>query len=290
MRIIKNVKEMKEFTARAKESGKIVGLVPTMGYFHQGHLALMEKAVQQCDVVITSVYVNPLQFGPKEDFASYPRDLQRDAAMAEEVGVDAIFSPADGEMYPEGFDTTVSVGESLTNKLCGLKRPGHFTGVATVVTKLFNIVKPDKAYFGLKDAQQVLVIKRMVEDLNMDVEIIPVPIVRESDGLAMSSRNVYLTSEQRKAAVVLYQSLKLAEQQVKKGHIDAVEICRQVKEKINNEPLAELDYVEIYSYPDLKFIDKIEGRALLAVAVKFGRARLIDNIILEAQKDVSDSI
>ncbi|MBM7856034.1 pantoate--beta-alanine ligase [Desulfohalotomaculum tongense] len=282
MLIIKTIAEMRQFVSEARKNNRSVGLVPTMGYFHRGHLALMEKAVQQCDVVVTSLYVNPLQFGPAEDFAAYPKDLERDAKLAESVGVDVIFAPTDREMYPAGFDTTVSVGDTITGKLCGLSRPGHFTGVATVVTKLFNIVQPDKAFFGQKDAQQVLVIKRMVQDLNMNVEIVPVPIVREKDGLAMSSRNVYLTPEQRQAATVLYKSLQLAQEQVKKGQRDGAEICRLVKEKINSEPLAELDYVEIYSYPELKSIDKINGAALLAVAAKFGLARLIDNIILEA--------
>ncbi len=281
MIILKTINEVRQFVNEARTGGKKVGLVPTMGYFHQGHLSLMKKAAAECDTVIVSVFVNPLQFGPQEDLEAYPRDLKRDSELAEKAGADAIFAPRDEEMYPAGFDTVVTVGENLTGKLCGRSRPGHFTGVATVVTKLFNIVRPDRAYFGQKDAQQVQVIKRMVQDLNMEPEIVTVPIVREKDGLAMSSRNVYLNSEERQAAVVIYKSLKLAEQQVLKGERDAAAIKKLVTDKISSEPLAEIDYVEIYSLPDLKEITKIEGQVLLAAAVRFGRARLIDNIVLE---------
>ena len=281
MIILKTINEVQQFVNEARAAGKKVGLVPTMGYFHQGHLSLMKKAVEECGTVVVSVFVNPLQFGPQEDLAAYPRDLKRDSELAEEVGADAIFAPSDEEMYPAGFNTVVMVGESLTGKLCGLSRPGHFTGVATVVTKLFNIVRPDRAYFGQKDAQQVQVIKRMVQDLNLGPEIVTVPIVREQDGLAMSSRNVYLNSEERQAATVLYKSLKLAEQQVLNGQRDAAAIKKLVIDKICSEPLAEMDYVEIYSLPDLKEITKIEGRVLLAAAARFGKARLIDNIVLE---------
>ncbi|MTI82160.1 MAG: pantoate--beta-alanine ligase [Firmicutes bacterium] len=282
MQIIKTVSEMRAFINGVRAQNKTVGLVPTMGYFHQGHLSLMENAKRQCDVVVTSIYVNPLQFGPKEDLASYPRDLQRDTEMAKTVGVDAIFTPEDKEMYPGGFDTTVVMGETLTNKLCGSRRPGHFTGVATVVIKLFNIAQPDRAYFGQKDAQQVLVINRMVQDLNINVEVVSVPIVRENDGLAMSSRNIYLTPAQRRVAPILYQSLLQAKEEVEKGQRDATFIYSIVADKIKSEPLAEVDYVELYSYPDLKSIGTLKEKALLAVAVKFGGARLIDNIILEA--------
>ncbi len=281
MIIINTIYELQQYLNKARANGKIVGLVPTMGYFHEGHLSLMKKAVEQCDVVVTSVFVNPLQFGPQEDFASYPRDLERDAKLAEGVGVDVIFAPTAEEMYPTGFNTRVVVGESITGKLCGRSRPGHFTGVATVVTKLINIVRPDRAYFGQKDAQQVVVIERMVRDLHLGPQIITVPIVREADGLAMSSRNVYLNKEERKAATILYKSLKLAEGKVQQGERDAKAIRKLVTDKINSEPLAELDYVELYSLPDLKDIAVLEGRVLLAVAAKFGRARLIDNIILE---------
>ncbi|WP_031517118.1 pantoate--beta-alanine ligase [Desulfofalx alkaliphila] len=282
MILLKTCVEVQNYITEQKKQNKTIGLVPTMGYFHQGHLSLMEKAVRQCDKVVTSIYVNPLQFGPREDLASYPRDLERDLGLAKGAGVDVIFAPTDSEMYPQGFNTTVSVGEELTDKLCGSKRPGHFTGVSTVVTKLLNIVKPHKAYFGQKDAQQLLVIKRVVADLNMDTEIVAVPTVREQDGLAMSSRNTYLTPEQRAAATVLYQSLQMAKGAVKEGRRRVPEICQMVADQIKKEPLAKLDYVELYSYPHLKSIDEITGPALLAVAAFFGKARLIDNIILEA--------
>ncbi|MEG6617211.1 pantoate--beta-alanine ligase [Peptococcaceae bacterium 1198_IL3148] len=282
MQVVKTIAEIQELVAAAKGQNKTVGLVPTMGYLHQGHLSLMQRAVAECDYVVTSIFVNPLQFGPTEDLASYPRDLEQDTKRAAEVGVDVVFAPTDDEMYPEGFDTVVMVGEALTNKLCGNKRPGHFTGVATVVTKLFNIVKPQRAYFGQKDAQQVAVIKRMVQDLNMGIEIVAVPIVREADGLAMSSRNTYLEPPQRQVATILHQSLQLAKQQVQAGERDVNTLTKLVADKINSEPCAQLDYVEIYAYPSLKEIDKIEGQVLLAVAAKFGKARLIDNIMLEA--------
>lgn len=281
MQIIKTVAEIRTLVEQAKQSGLQVGLVPTMGYLHQGHLSLMERAVKECDLVVTSIYVNPLQFGPKEDLGSYPRDLERDVKLAEGVGVQVIFAPTDAEMYPAGYDTVVNVGDSITGKLCGVKRPGHFTGVATVVTKLFNIVKPHRAYFGQKDAQQVAVIERMVTDLNMDIAVVPVPIVREQDGLAMSSRNVYLSAAERQAAPVLHRSLQLAKQSVQQGERDA-EILRQlVQEEITKEPLAQLDYVELYHYPSLQPVETINGVVLLAVAAKFGAARLIDNVVLE---------
>lgn len=271
---------MRTLVEQARQSGRKVGLVPTMGYLHQGHLSLMELAVKECDFVVTSIYVNPLQFGPKEDLGTYPRDLERDVKLAQEIGVQVVFAPSDAEMYPDGFDTTVNVGETITGKLCGVKRPGHFTGVATVVTKLFNIVKPHRAYFGQKDAQQVAVIERMVADLNMDITVVAAPIVREQDGLAMSSRNVYLNPAERQAAPVLYRSLQLAKQAVQQGERNAEAIRQLVETEINKEPLAQLDYVEIYYYPSLKPVDTIDGKVLLAVAARFGAARLIDNIIL----------
>jgi pantoate--beta-alanine ligase len=282
LQVVKTIAEVIELVDSAKRENKTVGLVPTMGYLHQGHLSLMKKAVSECDYVITSIFVNPLQFGPTEDLGGYPRDLNKDTQMAAEVGVDIVFTPSEEEMYPKGFDTVVMVGEAITTKLCGNSRPGHFTGVATVVTKLFNIVKPHRAYFGQKDAQQVVVIKRMVQDLNMGIEIVPVPIVREADGLAMSSRNTYLATRERQAAIILYQSLQLAQKKVEAGQRDANVLTGVVADKINSEPLAQLDYVEIYAYPSLKQLNKIEGQVLLAVAARFGKARLIDNIILEA--------
>jgi len=279
MFIFHTIAEIREFVRQARAGGHLIGFVPTMGYLHEGHLELMRRAKERCDTVIVSIFVNPTQFGPKEDFARYPRDLERDAHMAEGVGVDAIFNPSVEEMYPAGFCTNVDV-ERLTEKLCGLTRPGHFRGVATVVTKLFNIVKPDYTFFGQKDAQQVLVIQRMANDLNMDLEVVTVPIVREADGLAMSSRNVYLTSEQRLAALVLSRSLQKAREIFSAGERDVVKLRQLIVDMIEAEPLAEIDYVEIYSYPELESADRLQCPALLALAVKFGRTRLIDNTIL----------
>jgi pantoate--beta-alanine ligase len=254
--------------------------VPTMGYLHEGHLELMRRAKEQCDIVVASIFVNPTQFGPNEDYDRYPRDLKRDAEMAGGVGVDAIFNPPAEEMYPAGYCTYVDV-ERITDKLCGLSRPGHFRGVATVVTKLFNIVQPDYAYFGQKDAQQALVIKRMARDLNMDLEVVIVPTVREQDGLAMSSRNLYLEPDQRRAALVLSRGLERARQLVLEGERNPAKIRQLVTDMIKAEPLAEIDYVDLYSYPDLEPMERMEGSALLALAVKIGRTRLIDNAILE---------
>jgi|LSQX01.1.fsa_nt_gb pantoate--beta-alanine ligase len=280
MKIVHTIAEIREFVRQARLAGRTVGLVPTMGYLHEGHLELMRRARERCGVVVASIFVNPTQFGPNEDLERYPRDLERDARLAEEVGVDVIFNPPVEEMYPPGYCTYVDV-ERLTEKMCGASRPGHFRGVATVVTKLFNIVRPDTAFFGQKDAQQALVIRRMAEDLNMDLEIVTVPTVREPDGLAMSSRNVYLDPEQRRAALVLAQSLDRAVEAVRAGERDVQRIRRLVEELIRAEPLALIDYVEIYSYPGLEPVERLQGQALLALAVKFGQTRLIDNVILE---------
>ncbi len=282
MFICHTIAEIRDFVRKARAAGNTVGLVPTMGYLHEGHLELMRRAKERCGTVVTSIFVNPTQFGPGEDFDRYPRDLERDARLAEEVGVDAIFNPSAGEMYPQGYCTYVEV-ERITSVLCGLSRPGHFRGVATVVTKLFNIVNPDYAFFGQKDAQQALVIKRMVADLNMSVEIVTVPTVREVDGLAMSSRNVYLKSEEREAALVLSRSLQKAREVFASGERDCAKIRQLVVDMIEGEPLAGIDYAEIYGYPDLEPIDRIKDRALLALAVKIGRTRLIDNVILSRE-------
>jgi len=280
MLICRTVAEIRQFVRECRAAGKSVGLVPTMGYFHEGHLSLMREAKKTCDAVVVSLFVNPLQFGPKEDFADYPRDFDRDCAMAREVGVDAIFAPADGEMYPEGFCTYVEV-TGLTEKLCGLSRPGHFRGVTTVVAKLLNIVAPDRAFFGQKDAQQALVIQRMVRDLNMWPEIVVLPIVREKDGLAMSSRNVYLSPEQRRAAPVLYRSLCAFREAVERGERDAAKLRRLMADMIAAAPGAQIDYVEILSVPDLEPLDKLRGRCIAALAARFGKTRLIDNTIVE---------
>lgn len=279
MLIYHTIADIREFVRQARAKGYSIGFVPTMGYLHEGHLELMRRAKEQCDTVIVSIFVNPTQFGPGEDLASYPRDLDRDAGMAEGVGVDAIYNPGAEEIYPSGYCTYIDV-ERITEGLCGTSRPGHFRGVATVVAKLFNIVKPDYAYFGQKDAQQVLVIKRMTADLNMEVEVVTIPTVREQDGLAMSSRNIYLDSEQRQAALSLSRSLNRAAEEVRAGERSAAKIRQLVINMIESEPIAEIDYVEIYSHPDLEPVDVINGPALLALAVKMGRARLIDNIIL----------
>lgn len=280
MLILHTISETRAFVRQARARGQVIGLVPTMGYLHEGHLELMRRAKNQCDIVIASIFVNPTQFGPNEDFGRYPRDLERDAEMAGTVGVTAIFNPPVEEMYPQGYCTYVDV-ERITDKLCGLSRPGHFRGVATVVTKLFNIVQPDYAFFGQKDAQQALVIKRMTGDLNMNLEVVIVPIVREQDGLAMSSRNIYLEQDQRCAALVLSRGLERARQALQDGERNAAKIRQLVINMIQAEPLAGIDYVELYSYPDLEPLERIDGLTLLALAVKIGRTRLIDNAILE---------
>ncbi|MDK2986796.1 MAG: pantoate--beta-alanine ligase [Clostridia bacterium] len=280
MLLINKVLEIREHVKNAKKEGKKVGLVPTMGFFHDGHLELMRQARKECDVVIVSIFVNPTQFGPGEDYEDYPRDLERDMQLAEEVGVDVIFNPSVEEMYPDGFSTYVEV-KGITGKLCGRSRPGHFKGVATIVTKLFNSVQPDVAFFGQKDAQQVLVIKKMVKELNIDVEIRTVPIVREEDGIAMSSRNLYLNDEERKAARILYRSIQKAQQKVQEGERDVNSLKGAVIDMISSEPLAKIDYVELLTYPKLEEKDVLEGKMLLALAVKIGKARLIDNAILE---------
>ena len=289
MYICHKVSEIRSFVKEMRAKGRGISFVPTMGYLHQGHLELMRQAKRQGDVVVVSIFVNPTQFGPNEDFARYPRDMDRDVSLAEEVGVEAIFNPGVEEIYPEGYCTYVDV-ERITEGLCGLTRPGHFRGVATVVAKLFNIVMPDRAYFGQKDAQQVLVIKRMAADLNMDLEVVTVPTIRETDGLAMSSRNIYLDSDQRRAALVLSQSLQAAADAVAAGERDVAGIRQLVVEMIEKEPLAIIDYVEIYSHPDLATIKELNDPALLAIAVKIGQTRLIDNIILGVQKNVFDHV
>jgi len=285
MNIFHAIEEIRLFVRTQRAAGKTVGFIPTMGYLHEGHLSLVEAAKKQCDVAVMSIFVNPLQFGPSEDFDRYPRDLERDAALAAGAGVAAIFAPSVQEMYPAGNGKSLSYVdvEAVTDTLCGSTRPGHFRGVATVVTKLFNIVQPDKAFFGLKDAQQVVVIKQMVADLNMPVDVVPCPTRREADGLAMSSRNVNLTPEQREQALVLNRSLRLAEELAAAGERDARKIVRLVSDEIRKQPLAEIHYVEIVSMRDLQVIDTLDDDSLLALAVRFGGTRLIDNTILHAK-------
>lgn len=280
MELITTVQSIREAVRNARLAGKRIGFVPTMGFLHEGHLTLMRQARQECDYVVVSIFVNPTQFGPNEDFARYPRDLERDMQLCRSVPVEAIFHPDVAEMYPQPFLSKVSVG-TVTEGLCGASRPGHFDGVATVVTKLFNIVKPDVAYFGQKDAQQVAVIRRMVIDLNMDLEIRPVPTVREADGLAMSSRNVYLSPAEREAALVLSRSLRMAQERVAAGERDLGALRAEMQAMIAAEPLASIDYVSIVDYDTLQPVERLEGRALAALAVRFGKTRLIDNVVLE---------
>jgi len=283
VKIIKQVAELKALVHQAKREGKTVGFVPTMGYLHEGHLTLMRQAKAGQDVVVASIFVNPLQFGPTEDYAVYPRDLERDSAMAESAGVDIVFAPSVEEMYPHGHQnvlTTVNVSQ-ITDRLCGASRPGHFSGVTTVVSKLFNIVEPDVAYFGQKDAQQVAVIKRMAADLNMNVRIVAVPIVREADGLARSSRNIYLNPAERQAALVLSKSLHLAKEMLACGERDADKIKAAMRGYIMNEPLADIDYISVSDSQTLAELSNIETGALVALAVKIGKTRLIDNMIWE---------
>lgn len=281
MELITTTPSIREAVRAARMAGKRIGFVPTMGFLHEGHLALMRQARQECDYVIVSIFVNPTQFGPNEDFARYPRDLARDMQLCETVPVDAIFHPDVAEVYPQPFLSRVSVS-TVTEGLCGASRPGHFDGVATVVTKLFNMVKPDVAYFGQKDAQQVAVIRRMVIDLNMDLQIRPVPTVREADGLAMSSRNVYLSLAEREAALVLSRSLRCAQERVAAGERDLGALRADMQAMITAEPLAQIDYVSIVDYDTLQPLQRLEGKALAALAVRFGKTRLIDNVVLEA--------
>lgn len=283
MKIFSEISQIRATLEAKRQAGKLIGFVPTMGYFHQGHLSLMHAARRECDIVVISIFVNPTQFGPGEDFASYPRDIERDKKLAEAVGVDYAFVPSVEQIYPDGYSTYVNVEGSLTQGLCAAGRPGHFRGVATVVSKLFNIIQPDKAYFGQKDAQQAIIIKRMVEDLNMPVEIAICPIVREEDGVAMSSRNVYLSLEERKAALVLFRSLRKAEEMVNTGEREAPKIKEAMENMICSEPLANLEYVAICDTLNLFEVEKIEGETLIAVAARFGKARLIDNIIIKTE-------
>lgn len=276
---INTIAEMRDLIQAARMQGKRIGIVPTMGYLHEGHLSLVRAAREKCDVVVMSIFVNPLQFGPNEDFDRYPRDLERDRALADQAGVDVLFTPEVSEMYPRKILTNISVS-NVTNPLCGRSRPGHFDGVSTVVMKLFQIVQPDYAFFGQKDAQQVAVVTQMVQDLNVPVQIVPCPIIREADGLAMSSRNVYLTSEERTQALVLSHSLKLAEKWLCEG-IAIEEVRGRVMDIISEKPLAAIEYVEILSYPELEPLEQaVSGTTLIvALAVRFGKTRLIDNWI-----------
>jgi pantoate--beta-alanine ligase len=258
-----------------------LGFVPTMGYLHEGHLALVRRARAECPSVAASIFVNPTQFGPREDFARYPRDPERDLALLEKEGVDLVFMPETEEMYPPGFDTWVEVG-TITRRLEGRARPGHFRGVATVVCKLFNIVQPRRAYFGEKDAQQLRVVRKMVRDLNLPVEIVPVPTVREADGLALSSRNVYLSPAERQQALALSAALRLAQELVARGERRASVIRARMRRRIRQEPDARIDYVSVADAETLEELTVVDRPALVSLAVRIGTTRLIDNVVVES--------
>lgn len=279
MKIITTIAELHQVIRAEKRNGKIVGYVPTMGFLHEGHVSLMQRAHKENDIVVLSIFVNPLQFGPNEDFDSYPRDIERDENIAKNEGVDYLFYPQVEEMYGTTPSVTVHV-ESRTDCLCGKKRPGHFDGVATVLTKFFNIIQPDKAYFGMKDAQQVAVVDGLIKDFNFPVELVPVEIVREDDGLAKSSRNVFLSETERQEAKELYQSLIKAQEAIAAGERNPNTIVKLVSEFINAHTNGVIDYVEVYQYPDLQPVTTLSGHIILAIAVKFTNARLIDNITL----------
>ncbi len=279
MKVYKSVSSLTKKVLEIKRQGKAIGLVPTMGFLHEGHMSLIRKARQDTDYVIVTIFVNPAQFSPKEDFKKYPRDLSRDLKLCEKQGVDIIFAPKPEDMYPENYATYVNV-EKITDRLCGASRPGHFRGVTTVVAKLFNIAMPDIAYFGQKDAQQAIVIKRMAEDLNMNVKIKVMPIVREKNGLAMSSRNVYLKPEERVQAQSIYGALKSAKELFNDGEKDPKKIINRMKRIINKQPDAKINYIKIVDIKNLEDIKNISKGALALAAVRIGKNRLIDNIIL----------
>ena len=282
MKLVKTVAELQQIVKETKKAGKCIGLVPTMGALHEGHASLIKAAHAENDFTIVSDFVNPTQFGPTEDLDAYPRTLDHDCKLAEEMGADVLFAPSPNEMYPSRDMTWVEVTGDITKVLCGRTRPIHFRGVATVVSKLFNLAQPDKAYFGQKDAQQAQVLKRMVKDLFFPLEIRVMPIVREADGLAKSSRNVYLNKAERSAAVILSKALAKAKAAFEAGERDSAKLIALVTEMIQTEPLSNIDYVEMYQLPDLTPAEKtVKTDHLLAVAVKFGTTRLIDNIILQ---------
>jgi pantoate--beta-alanine ligase len=276
MEIVDTIEQMKALRHQVTGS---VGFVPTMGYLHNGHISLARQAKKDASVAVASIFVNPTQFGPAEDLSKYPRDIDRDLTLLKEANTDIVFIPSDREMYPTGFSSWVEV-DKITVHLEGKSRPGHFKGVTTIVAKLFNIVDPNFAYFGQKDAQQVAVINKMVSDLNMNIKIITMPTIRESDGLAMSSRNVYLNPQQRSAAIILHKALSQARQLYSCGTCDAIKLRKEMADIINKEPLAQIDYVSIADSDNLEEIDTIKGKTLVSLAVYFGKTRLIDNIVI----------
>lgn len=279
MRAYKGIRSLVKEIEATKRQGKTIGFVPTMGCLHDGHLSLIRKARRDADCVVVSIFVNPTQFGPNEDLKKYPRDIKRDLGLLRASGVDIVFTPGIKSLYPDKFSTYVDV-EDLTNGLCGASRPGHFRGVTTIVVKLFNIIKPDIAYFGQKDAQQAILIKKMVHDLNMDIKIKIIPIVREKDGLAMSSRNKYLSSHERKKALSLNRSLESAKVLYRKGERDSYKIIKKMQGMIPQNNGTKIDYIDVVDIEDLKPVKRISGKTLVALAVKVGKTRLIDNTIL----------
>lgn len=282
MILCQDVAKLRELVANFKKENKSIGLVPTMGALHEGHASLINASAKENDITIVSVFVNPTQFGPNEDYEAYPRTLKNDCIVAQNAGADVVFAPKNKDLYPNEDMTWVEVTGDITKVLCGRTRPIHFRGVTTVVSKLFNLSRADRAYFGLKDAQQTEVLRRMVDDLFFNVELRIMPIIREADGLAKSSRNTYLSPEERKSALILSKSLKLAKEAFTNGQRDVEAILNLVKDTIQTEKTSQIDYVEMYKLPGLKPVgNKIEGRVLLALAVKFGTTRLIDNVILE---------
>ena len=279
MKLVHTIKEVREIVSEWRKEGLTVGLVPTMGYLHEGHQSLIRKSVEQNDRTVVSVFVNPIQFGPTEDLEAYPRDINRDMKAVEEVGGDLIFNPEPAEMYPGHFTSFIDTTET-TELLCGAVRPIHFRGVCTVVGKLFNIVLPDNAYFGQKDAQQLATIRRFVRDLNFPVEIVACPIVREEDGLAKSSRNTYLSPAERQAALILSQSLKKGKALIEQGEKSAEKVKEVITESLKTEPLARIDYVEVVDFENIQRVETITGETLVAIAVYIGKTRLIDNFII----------
>ncbi len=283
MKIISNLHTLREEIHHHKRSNDSIGFVPTMGYLHEGHLTLVEKARKHNDIVVMSIFVNPLQFGPNEDFDRYPRDIERDRKLAENSGVDILFMPDAEDMYPGTLSTTMNV-TARVDVLCGKKREGHFDGVVTVLTKLFHLVQPDRAYFGLKDAQQIAVVEGLVEDYFFPVEIVRVPTVREEDGLAKSSRNVYLSEKERNEAPALYKSLQEAKNMIESREMDRDSIISEVMEFIHSRTSGRVEYVEVHSFPTLAPLERLTGEIIVAIAVKFQKARLIDNIIISLDK------
>jgi len=282
MKLLRNIKQMSLLSRQARLRGKTIGFVPTMGALHEGHLCLIRCARKENDIVVLSIFVNPIQFGPKEDLSKYPRDLKQDALLSKKEGVDIIFYPDTKEMYPDDYKTYVEV-EGLSDKLCGKFRPGHFKGVATVVIKLFNIVSPNIAYFGQKDAQQSIIIQKMVRDLNLPVKIKVIPTIREIDGLAMSSRNAYLSPLERKEAVVLYLALQLAKKLIKQGNRNSADIIRKMKQMIEKKKVAKVQYIALVDLSGLKPKNIIKDNILIALSVWVGKTRLIDNTIISVK-------